>query len=132
MNYTNIPLFRLARFGIVGGLNTAISYCAFAILLRIGFHYILATLMASILGMFLGFKLHGHFVFNNSGKGRFLHFATIFLIMFTLSIGIQTASRLVVNGYIAGAIAASVTIPTSFLLNRYFVFHRPVDREPKS
>jgi putative flippase GtrA len=33
------------------------------------------------------------------------------------------------NDYIAGAVAASITIPISFLLNRNFVFHSEAYQE---
>jgi len=44
-----------------------------------------------------------------------------------LSLGIQAVARPACNGYFAGAIAAFITIPTSFILNKNFVFHGTVN-----
>ncbi|MBI3131286.1 MAG: GtrA family protein [Acidobacteria bacterium] len=115
-------LNRLIRFGFVGGLNSAAAYLTFALLIRAGVHYAAATLIGSLMSMLMGFKLHGAFVFRNSGNGRFLRFLAIFLAMYGLSVGIQSLSRQWVNGYLAGGAAALVTIPISFLLNGAFVF----------
>ncbi|OGR02797.1 MAG: hypothetical protein A2520_09525 [Deltaproteobacteria bacterium RIFOXYD12_FULL_53_23] len=124
MSESGLQLFQLVRFGIVGSVNTFFSYLVFAFCLGLGWHFSLATLIGSIVGMLMGFKLHGRFVFGNPGKGRFLRFALIFCFVYGVSVGIQWIARLTVNGYLAGAIAALITIPLSFLLNRGLVFHR--------
>jgi len=128
MTGLRLELFRLVRFGLVGCVNSLASYLVFAGLLRMGWHYALATLGGSACGMALGFRLHGRFVFDHPGRGRFLRFSLIFISLYGLSIGIQALARLAMNGYLAGAVAASCTIPVSFLLNRTFVFHRTPDR----
>lgn len=124
---SRFQLLRLARFGIVGFVNTIFAYLVFALSLRIGCHFALATLIGSAFGMATGYRLHGRFVFANPGKGRFMRFALIFVLMYMLSVGIQAVARSTCNGYFAGAIAAFITIPTSFILNRNFVFHGTVD-----
>jgi putative flippase GtrA len=132
MTALRMELLRLVRFGMVGSVNTLVSYLVFAGLLRVGWHYAAATLVGSICGMVLGFRLHGRFVFRNPGRGRFLRFALFFVGLYGLSIGIQALARMAMNGYLAGALAASITIPTSFLLNRNFVYHRDPNQVPGS
>jgi putative flippase GtrA len=116
---------RLVRFSIVGVLNTLASYLVFAAFIRMGFHFSVATFAAFTVGMLMGFKLHGAYVFDHPGDRRFLRFSMISLAIFAFSLLIQTLVRDTVNDYVAGAIAAVITIPISFLLNRAFVFHAP-------
>lgn len=120
-------LSRLFRFLVVGVFNSLVSYLAFALIIRIGWHFTVATLVAYSVGTLMGFKLHGAFVFDHPGDGRFWRFIAISLILLACSMGIQTLAQLSVNDYVAGAIAAAITVPVSFLLNRAFVFHAPVD-----
>lgn len=122
-------VLRLVRFVIVGFFNTLASYMVFALFIRLGCHYTLATLAAYACGMLMGFKLHGAFVFDHPGDHRFLRFTLISIALFLCSLGIQAVARLSVNDYAAGAIAAVITIPISFLLNRAFVFHAPNQQE---
>jgi putative flippase GtrA len=124
MSKPRLQLSHLIRFGVVGSVNSFFAYLVFAFCLRLGCHFSLATLIGSLFGMMTGFKLHGHFVFGNPGRGRFLRFALIFCFVYGVSVGIQEIARLAVNGYVAGAIAAAITIPVSFTLNRNLVFHR--------
>ena len=124
MSKPRLQFSHLVRFGIVGSVNSFFAYLVFALSLRLGCHFSLATLIGSLFGMMTGFKLHGHFVFGNPGNGRFLRFALIFCFVYGVSVGIQEIARLAVNGYLAGAIAAAITIPVSFFLNRNMVFHR--------
>ena len=131
MSKTRLQIYQLVRFGFVGLVNTIFAYLVFALSLRLGCHFALATLFGSIFGMLMGFKLHGHFVFGNPGTGRFLRFALIFCFVYGVSVGIQVMVRPVLNGYLAGAVAASITIPISFLLNRNFVFHGTADQKPE-
>ena len=128
MNWHRREGLRLVRYGIVGSLNTVMAYGVFAGLLRAGLHFTLATLASSTFGMVVGFKLHGRFVFGHSGEGRFPRFFLLFAALYGLNLGLQGLARMAVNGYSAGAIAACVSIPVSFLVNRNFVFHhRSVD-----
>ena len=120
-------LWRLVRFLIVGGFNTLVSYLVFALIIWIGGHFTLATLVAYSVGTLLGFKLHGAFVFDHPGDGRFWRFVAFSLVLLACSMGIQALAQPSVNAYVAGAIAASITIPVSFLWNRAFVFHAPLN-----
>lgn len=113
---------RLIRFCIIGGLNTLCSYLLFAVGLHLGLPYPWATLLAGIAGVALGFKLHGRYVFQNPGRGRFGWFVLVFTATFLASVSVQAAARGFCNGYWAGAFATAVTVPLSFLLNRRLVF----------
>lgn len=122
MDANRIPFMRLAKYTIVGGLNTLIAFAVFVLFLRLGVHFAVATLLGGLTGVVVGFRLHGRLVFEHSGQGRFLRFVLIFALTYVLSLAIQTEARKRFNGYLSGAIAACVTVPASFFLNRNFVF----------
>lgn len=115
-------LRQLIRFGLVGLFNTAVAYGVFALLLRIGVHYALATLLGGVAGMLVGFNSTGRFVFKRTGNGRFLRFLLVFLAMFALNILIQRLLHPAVNRYLAGAAATVACFLVSYTLNRSFVF----------
>jgi putative flippase GtrA len=99
-----------------------VAYLTFAALILVGLHFAVATLFGSLVGILLGFKLHGKLVFDHSGEGRFMRFVGISLLAYGLSLGIQTLSRPFMNSYLAGGLAAMLTVPVSYLLNRALVF----------
>jgi putative flippase GtrA len=122
-------LLQLMRFSIVGVFNTVASYLMFALCIKLGAHFVVATLAGFALGMLMGFRLHGAFVFDHPGDHRFLQFSIIAVLLLLCSLGIQALIRPWVNDYLAGALAACFTIPVSFLLNRAFVFLAPEGKD---
>jgi putative flippase GtrA len=118
-------VLRFGRFVIVGLFNTLLSYLVFCFFIWMGVHFTLSTLVSYAVGMLIGFKLHGAFVFDHPGDHRFLRFTLISVVLLGCSLAIQAVVRTRVNDYLAGAIAACITIPVSFLLNRAFVFQAP-------
>lgn len=127
MRWIEHHLVHMVSFAFVGILNTLLAFGIFAALVWCGLHYALATLIGGSAGVILGFRLHGRFVFMRSGKGRFAQFVGIFLVMYGLSIGIQSLARTRWKAYVAGAIASCITIPISYGLNRIFVFQSQVE-----
>ena len=117
-----IPTWRFIRFLIVGSFNTFASYLVYALLIRLGWHFVAANLLAFTVGMLMGFKLHGSLVFDNPGEHRFFHFTLIAVAMLGCSLLIQAMLRSVLNDYISGAISTAISVPISYLLNRRFVF----------
>ena len=64
---TSRALLRFLRFLIVGGVNTLASYLVFCGCIWIGLHFTLATLVSYGVGVLIGFKMHGRFVFEHPG-----------------------------------------------------------------
>ncbi len=122
---TSRALLRFLRFLVVGGVNTLASYLVFCGCIWIGLHFTLATLVSYGVGVLIGFKMHGRFVFEHPGAHRFVQFAFISIVLLGCSLGMQALARHWVNDYLSGALAACITIPVSFFLNRAFVFHAP-------
>ena len=44
-----LPFIQFVKFGLVGVSNTAISYVTYALLVYLGFHYLIANMVACVL-----------------------------------------------------------------------------------
>ena len=119
---------QLTRFGLAGAVNTAVAYLVFALLLFLGIHYTLATLLGGITGLVVGYHTTGGFVFRYRGESRWLRFIAAFIVIYLLNIGTQRALRPHLDPYLSGAIGTLVSVLVSFALNRWFVFR--ADKQP--
>jgi len=54
---------QLVRFGIVGCSNTLLSWCAYALLVAVGIHYLAASAIAWTLGALNSFLLNRRWTF---------------------------------------------------------------------
>ena len=111
------------RFLIVGIFNTSTAFAIYSIFLKVGFGYQIANLLALIFGIFISFKTQGKFVFNrreNRLLGRFV-VAWLFIYLINIIV-IGEIIEIVVDPYIAGALAIPISIVASYILQRFFVF----------
>ncbi|MEO8407472.1 MAG: GtrA family protein [Oxalobacteraceae bacterium] len=118
---------RSIRFILIGGINTAFSYCLYAVFLFLGMNYVFSNLFALIIGIFFSFRMQGKFVFRNTAKrllGRFIlvwiiiYFANIFLIRELIQWGL--------DAYASGALAIIPIVILSYFFQRFFVFRQAV------
>jgi len=116
---------RVARFIVVGMLNTAFSYSLYALLIFLGLHYALANLLALIAGILFSFRTQGAWVFNNTQVTLLWRFVLAWAVIYLFNIGvIRSGLAFGFNAYIAGALAVPPSAVLSYLAQRYFVFHR--------
>jgi len=116
---------RLARFVIVGVINTAFSYFLYALLIFLGLHYALANLLALIAGILFSFRTQGALVFNNTQLTRLWRFVLAWALIYLFSIGlIRMFLSLGFNAYVAGALTVPPSAILSYLAQKHFVFHR--------
>ena len=114
---------RLLRFLIVGAINTALSYAIYALGLRVGLAFPVASLVALVCGLLISFVTQGVFVFASALKGRFPRFLAVWAVIYLVTIAvIWVQTRLGVSDYLAGLLAIPVTAVLSFLLQRRYVF----------
>lgn len=115
------------RYLIVGTINTGFSYSIYALGLFVGLKYQIANLIALMVGIVFSFKTQGRYVFNNSSNrlfGRYviswvvIYFVTIILIGKIIDLGL--------NAYWAGIVALPFSVGLSYLVQKYFVFQRPI------
>jgi putative flippase GtrA len=124
-----MPIRQLIRFGLAGILNTAVAYLAFALLLFLGLHYTLATLIGGAAGLIVGYYTTGGFVFGHCGDNRWLRFIATFAVIYFLNIGVQYFLRRYLDPYLSGALGTFASLLASFALNKWFVF-RPAPARP--
>lgn len=119
----NLFHHQLIRFLFVGGLNTIFGYSIFAFFIYIGFHYSLAVLFSTILGILFNFKTIGKLVFKNHDNKLILKFFLVYTITYILNVGgLKIFNLFAVNNYISGAILILPMALISFFLNKKFVF----------
>jgi putative flippase GtrA len=110
----------IVRFLVAGGINTAITYALYLVLLPLG--YEVAYAIAYAAGIVISYLLNARFVFRTPLRFRdFLKFPLIYVVQYAT--GALALWLLVEHGGIAeewallGVIA--MTIPLIFVLSRY-------------
>lgn len=118
----------LARFVLVGVLNTAFSYGVYAAMLWLGLSYWAASLISMLMGVVFSFRTQGQLVFGNSSWRLFGRFVLVwlFILAFNLSL-IGGLIRLGMDAYGAGAVALIPVVGLSFLAQRFIVFRPASD-----
>lgn len=125
---------RLVRFLVIGAVNTAFSYLIYALLVLIGLHYSLATLISTILGIIFNFFTTGRIVFCNMDNRRIIRFILVYALAYLVNVlflkGLVDVLRM--DKLIAGGL---VTLPVAFLsyyLNSIWTFRDSASNEGAS
>ena len=114
---------RFIRFLIVGGINTAFGYGIFALLIFLKFHYAVAVLLSTIVGVLFNFKTTGMLVFESKANRLIFKFVGVYAIIYainTVSLGVFNFFK--VNMYLAGAVMILPMAMVAFVLNKSLVF----------
>jgi putative flippase GtrA len=108
----------------VGGVNTFFGYGLFALLLYLGLHYTLASLLATCAGILFNFNTTGRIVFKNSDHRLLLRFLMVYSFIYLINVLLLKLMVIyAINLYLGSAAA---TLPMAFLayiLNKKFVFN---------
>ena len=122
---THIPE-QLIRFGIIGCVNTVFAYTVFTCFLFIGFHYTLATLGSTIIGIFFSFKTFGTLVFDNPDNKLVFKFFIVYGFCYFLNIAIQylLGQYVCPNQYVNGFVSMLLVAAVSFCFNKWVVFRK--------
>lgn len=111
------------KFLIVGGLNTLFGYSLFAFFLYLNFHYTVAVLFATVVGVIFNFFTIGKFVFANNKKQLIFRFIGVYVVVYLFNIsGLWFFEHIKFDLYIGGALLVLPLALMSFFLNKYFVF----------
>lgn len=117
---------RIARFLVVGAMNTGLSYLTYALLLAAGLSYPVANLGSLLLGIFIAFQTQGRLVFGSAGMQRFPLFALAWAGIYGLNIGLIAVWMWAgLNAYVAGLVSLPMVVACSFVVQRYVVFRPP-------
>lgn len=131
-------LKQFLKFGIIGFINTVISYLitngGYYIL---GLHEQLANIMAFIITVFISFILNGKFVFNEgTEKNSFLKSLIRVYAAYSITGLFLTAILLYIEEqlcgiphYIATLMNLIITVPVNFLLNKFWAYkNKPITK----
>lgn len=113
------------KFILVGILNTAFGYGAFALLMYTGLHYPAAVVLSTIAGILFNFKTTGVLVFKNKDNSLIFKFIAVYtLVCITGIIILRLAEIAHINLYFAGLVSTGICAVTAFLLNKNWVFKK--------
>lgn len=135
----NNGLFQFVKFGIVGLSNTLIGYIVYSMCVWIGMHYLLANLIGFIVSVLNAFYWSDRFVFKKQeGEKRNTWLALIKTVLAYASTGIVLNSlllwlfidKMAMSEYVAPLAILLITVPTNFVLNKFWSFKtKKIDEE---
>ncbi len=129
-NLVNL-LKQFVKFGIVGAINTILSYA----IMNIGYyifniHEQICNIIAFIITVFISFLLNNKFVFKENAENRswikslikvYASYSTTGLFLTALLLYIEE-QILGIEHYIATLMNLVITIPINFILNKLWAF----------
>lgn len=114
---------KFIRFLIVGFINTLFGYLMFALFIFLNFHYSIAVLLATILGVLFNFETTGRLVFGSNNNTLIFKFIGVYTVIYIMNTAILKAFNFYkIDMYIAGAIVLPPMAVISFMLNKKLVF----------
>ena len=131
MKLNKETIIQFIKFGIVGGINTVLSYG-----ITNGCYYLLhlneqvSNIIAFVITTFISFMLNGNFVFKENGEKRsfwksLLKVYASYSItgVFLTAILLYVEEQLLgIPHYIATLMNLVVTIPLNFVLNKFWAY----------
>ncbi|MBE6787448.1 MAG: GtrA family protein [Ruminococcaceae bacterium] len=122
-------LFQIIKFGLVGVINTLVSYLVTVLCLVLGIQLLICNAIAFIISTACAFFLNYFFVFKSREcwwRGLIKSYCSY---AFT-GIGLNSVllyvltNVLSVSEYLSPLLVLIITIPTNFLLNKFWAFKR--------
>ena len=111
------------KFLMVGGINTLFGYGLFALFIFLGFHYAMASFLATVLGILFNFKTTGVLVFQNKDNRLLFRFFGVYGVVFVINVlMLKVLGEVGFGMYLAGAVVIVPLAVLSFVLNKLFVF----------
>ena len=115
--------WKFIKFLFVGGINTAFSYSVYALCIFLKFHFTVASLISTVLGVLFNFKTTGTIVFKNSDNKLIFKFISVYVVTYFANIcGLKIFDIFHFNMYYAGLIMVFPIAVLSFVLMKKFVF----------
>lgn len=123
---------RPARFVLAGGVNTAVSYGVYALMLHLDMPLALASLVSLLSGLAVGYLTQGRFVFRTLSAASLLRYLLAWAAMYGLHYGVVTGLMRFGVPPLAGALVALVLIAgLSYFVLRDLVFQADADHTNK-
>jgi putative flippase GtrA len=114
------------RFATVGAVNTLLSWCAYAVLVRLGLHYLLASGLAFALGIANSYVLNRRWTFRS--RDRRAPEALRFVVVQCVGLGLDVSLLYTlvhdvrIHHLIAQALVFPVASTLTFILSRQWAF----------
>lgn len=131
MNKRQKLIVQFMKFSIVGLSNTFISYAVYALLTYIGVPYLISSIISFIVGVLNSFFWNNRYVFKKQDDEKrnlfealfktFLAYAGTGLILSNILL-VLFIEVLNVSKYIAPFFSLVFTVPSNFLLNKFWTF----------
>ena len=126
-------LQQFVKFGIVGLSNTLISYVIYVVMIFIGAHYLLASILGFVVSVLNSFYWNNKYVFKLENEEKRNWFGTLIKTFISYA-----GTGLVLNNIllvlwveilhfpelIAPLVNLLITIPLNFLLNKYWAYKK--------
>lgn len=120
-DFSTVDWRRLLRFLVVGGLNTAMSLGVyFLCLYLLDWPYYVASAVSILVGIAVGFKAHGAFVF--ASQGSFLRYVACWASIYAVNTLMIALIRDYTGDYWAQIILLPFTTALSFYLMKKLVY----------
>lgn len=110
-----------------GGLNTAITFILYILLIKIGINYILASTLCYLIGIIEGFLFNAWFVFLHKPEIKGLgKYTLVYIVSYLINIGLlySLVSYFTIPKIMAQFIAVVVITVINFKLVKLLVFKK--------
>ena len=129
MKFINDDLIRFIKFGMVGVINTLVNWIIFFILNALGMYYILANIIAYILGTVNSYLWNTLWVFKYKDKAS-TETTIKFIILNLIGLGLNTGILYVLvdlcnlNKFIGLVITTAIVMIINYIVNKLWVFSK--------
>ena len=129
MKFINDGVIRFVKFGMVGVINTLVNWIIFFILNALGMYYILANIIAYILGTVNSYLWNTLWVFKYKGKAS-TETTIKFIILNLIGLGLNTGILYVLvdlcnlNKFIGLVITTAIVMIINYIVNKLWVFSK--------
>jgi putative flippase GtrA len=124
VNIEKIIANRFFRFIIISGINTLFGLGVFSFFIFLGFHYSIAILFSTVLGVLFNFQTISRLVFSTYKHSLIFRFVIVYCGVYLINtLGVGTLIHFQISAYWAGIIMVIPVGVSAFILNKKFVFN---------
>jgi putative flippase GtrA len=126
-------LWQFIKFGLVGLTNTALAYAIYSLILLLGGHYLVGSIVSFVVSVAWSFLLNNRFVFKKQNGETRTWWKTLLKTYLSYGLtGLLLANGLLyvwvdllkISPYLAFFLNLIITIPTNFFLNKLWAFRK--------
>ena len=124
-------LIQFVKFGVVGLINNAISYVIYIILIMVGIHYTLASIIGFTVSVLNSYYWNNKYVFKEEGSRiwwktlikTYISYAGTGIVLnnFLLFVWID---MLGISAMVAPLINLVITVPINFIMNKFWAYRK--------